>query len=106
MGYTNRTLTLQAEHLPFEFFRWQVREYEPDVACDVRSAGKGDRGITEPGDGNLPIRKIKSENPWSRETRVSIPTCEQIRNETYGLNRTSVNGPVYNIAYGNPISWR
>ena len=66
----NRTLTLQAEHLPFEFFRWQVREHESNIARDIRSAGKRDWSITEPRNGDLSVREIESENPSvDRDTR-------------------------------------
>src|SRR5258708_639628 len=76
----NRALALQAEYLPLEFLRWEVREHESNVACNVRSAGEGDRGITEPGNCDFSVRKIKSENPLvDRDTSAASGTVEQAK---------------------------
>lgn len=60
---TDCALALYAENLPLEFLLWQVREHEPDVAREVRSAGEADWGIPKSGNGNLSVRKVEPEKP-------------------------------------------
>ena len=78
----NRALALQAEHLPFEFLRRQLREYESDVACNVRSAGKRDQSIAKPRNGDPSVGEIEPENPMG--TRVSAPMVQVSENRPTG----------------------
>jgi len=75
---TDRTLALQAEYLPFELFRWEVREYEPDESCNIRSSGKTDRGIATSKNSSLFVRKIESEPPLAdRNTRQRLKSTNE-----------------------------
>ena len=96
MDCTDRTLALQQGRLPFQFLRCQVREYESDVACNIRSTGEGDRDIAGSTDGNLSVCQIESEKSfgWSRR-HISVPwSATREQNEAYGSRIRSDHGPV------------
>ena len=96
---TDCALALYAENLPLEFLLWQVREHEPDVAREVRSAGEADWGIPKSGNGNLSVRKVEPEKPSGEKkvTRVSVPHSTSHKREQtnpHGQKSISEQGPV------------
>ena len=59
MDCTDRTLALLPQRLLSEFPGWQIREYESDIACNIRSIG-----IAECRNGSLSVRQIESEETF------------------------------------------
>jgi len=56
MDCAELTLVLPLECLPSEFPRWQVSEYEYDIACNIRSSRNS----------SLSVRQIESEETFGR----------------------------------------